>query len=463
MADRVLPSSDKRILPFRRALPAVGCLVLAACGTPEESTGPTGTLVVPPGTAPNAPGPITAGPETFVQIVGCLGAGDNLAIAACEDKFIADYAAATGEEPLSILDDLEAARKLDPNMEAACHPMSHAVGRWVYENDGTVVGSFSKCNEACHSGCYHGVMERVFEGASGDHATLEEIQTKMTTICDQTELTTPALEFQCLHGIGHAVMYSLSYDLNLALDTCNYLPNPTGPGSCQSAVFMENINAAIPELRDLDKNDPQYPCDAVDPKYARICYGMQTSVMFGYIGMTVPEVAEACRTGAGVYANTCFSSLGRDLSSYARTGQSEYLRQPCEDLAGEFADECLWGGIAALMDNTWDGSYAIPFCNFLHGDELRKTCYYQTHSHLKNAYLFDDTEWLNQCTLYAGQYIDVCNSQVPVPTTPAPVTTTPTTPAPAPAETTPAAAAPAPAETTPPASTTMPASTTPAN
>lgn len=434
-------------------------LLLVACGTPEQNA-PTTVVIPSSGTAPDGTPQVVAGPQSFVRIVDCLGAGDNLAIAACEDKFVADYAAATNEEPLSILDDLEAARALDPNMEAACHPMSHAVGRWVYENDGTVVGSFAKCNEACHSGCYHGVMERVFEGGAGDHATLEEIQTKMATICEQSLFPTPALEFQCLHGIGHAVMYSLGYDLDLALDTCNYLPNPTGPGSCQSAVFMENINAAIPELRDLNKDDPQYPCDAVDPKYARICYGMQTSVMFGFIGMSVPAVAEACRTGAGVYADTCFSSLGRDLSSYARTGQSESLRQPCEDLAGDYADECVWGGIAALMDNTWDGSFAIPFCNFLHGDELRATCYYQAHSHLKNAYLFTDEAWLEQCTKYAGQYIDLCNSQVPVPTTPPAATTPATTTPPAattPAEATPPAVSTAPAETTPPASTTMPA------
>ena len=392
--------------------------VATGCGTNDPA--PNNTATDPTGgVTPPAPTVLTPGPETFVRIVDCLSAGDAKAVAACEDQFILRYAQDTGEEPLSMLDDLEAARALDPNMEAACHPMAHAVGRWVFQEAGNIVDAFAQCNEACHSGCYHGVMERVFGGET-DHPTLTDIQSRMPTICEESQFPTPALEFQCLHGVGHAVMYSLQYDLDLALDTCNLLPNPTGPGSCQSAVFMENINAALPDLRDLKKDDPHYPCNSVDPKYAEICYGMQTSVMFGYIGMTVEQVAEACKTGAGAYADTCFSSLGRDLSSWARTGQSELLRQPCEDLAGEYADECVWGGVAALMDNTWDGSFAIPFCNYVHGDELRKTCYHQVHWHLTNAYLFDNDAWLNQCALYAGEHKDICDAEGTPPTTTTP-------------------------------------------
>lgn len=419
MVNRVPSSVDSpRALLRRAALPAtllLAALGSAACGEAGDSPGTVSTVPVTP-----APPPtnvvLTRGPETFVQVVGCFSAGDGKAVAACEDDFIARYARDTGVDPLTMLADLEAARLLDPTMEAACHPISHAVGRWVYQNYPTIVDSFAQCNEACHSGCYHGVMERVFGGET-DHPALSDVEAKMATICEQSQFPTPALEFQCLHGVGHAVMYSLQYNLNLALDTCGLLPNPTGPGSCQSAVFMENINAAIPELRDLKLDDPHYPCNAVDPKYAQICYGMQTSVMFGYIGMSVADVANACLTGAGEHADTCFSSLGRDLSSWARTGQSESLRQPCEDLAGEFADECVWGGIAALMDNTWDGSFAIPFCNYLHGDELRETCYYQTHSHLTHAYLFDNAEWLDQCAKFAGEHKDLCDAQGTPPTT----------------------------------------------
>jgi hypothetical protein len=388
-------------------------ILLVACGEPDVQTANPGEGTGSP-VAPSPPPQSTVlapGPESFAQIVNCLSAGNNEAVAACEDEFIRRYARDTGRDSIQVLNDLEAARQLDPSVEAACHPMSHAIGRWVYESDGTVVGSFERCNEACHSGCYHGVMERVFGGAT-DHPTLEEVQAKMPLVCDPTLFETPSLEFQCLHGIGHAVMYSLGYDLNLALDACNLLVNPTGPGSCQSAVFMENIAAAIPELRDLKLDDPHYPCNAVDPRYARTCYGMQTSVMFGYIGMTVEAVADACRTGAGAYADTCMSSLGRDLSSWARVGDSEKLRYPCEDLGGEYADDCVWGGIAALMDNTWDGSFAIPFCNYLHGDELRQTCYFQTRSHLERQYLFDDEAWLGQCELYAAEFKDVCTALV---------------------------------------------------
>lgn len=71
----------------------------------------------------------------------------------------------------------------------------------------------------------------------------------------------------------------------------------------------------------------------------------------------------------------------------------------------------MWGSIAALMDNTWDGSFAIPFCNYLNGDALRETCYWQAYWHLTNAYLFDNAAWLSQCALYAAEHKDICDAQ----------------------------------------------------
>lgn len=402
--------------------------LMSACGSedppptmpvvpPSVPGSPPGTA--PPGTpVPASPGespPVSAGGEAFAQIVNCLDSAQDVAL--CYDDFVANYANVTGRTSLEMLADMEQARTLDGRIENACHPMAHAVGRWVFENTGDIVRSFDDCSEACHSGCYHGVMERVFEGET-DHPTYEEIAAKMPTICDPELFPTPALEFQCLHGVGHAVMYSMAYSLERALELCDLIPGSRGPASCHGAVFMENINAAIPELRDLDWDDPHYPCNKVEDQYKRSCYGMQTTVMFTQ-GLREADIAEACTTGAGQFANTCMTSLGRDLSNYARIGNGEHLRHVCEDLGGDYAADCVWGGIAALMDNTWDGSFAIPFCNLIHGEQLRNTCYFYTYSHLKNQYLFDRDRWLQQCALYAGDNLETCEAQAPAPSPPA--------------------------------------------
>lgn len=416
-------------VPFRARLgtfftASVLGTVAAACGSESD---PAAMPVVPP-TVPGAPGgnphappqsppavgggtPVTPGGEAFANIVHCMDGGGDIAI--CYDDFVANYASVTGRSSLEMLADLEHARTLNSRIENACHPMAHAVGRWVYESTNDIVQSFDDCNEACHSGCYHGVMERVFEGET-DHPTFEEIAAKMPTICDPELFPTPALEFQCLHGVGHAVMYSMAYSLERALELCDLIPGSRGPASCHGAVFMENINAAKPELRDLDMDDPHYPCNKVDDTYKRSCYGMQTTVMFTQ-GLRETEIAEACVSGAGDYANTCMTSLGRDLSNYARIGEGEHLRHVCEDLGGDYAADCVWGGIAALMDNTWDGSFAIPFCNLIQGEQLLNTCYFYTYHHLKGQYLFDRDAWLEQCSLYAGDNLATCEAQAPAP------------------------------------------------
>jgi hypothetical protein len=382
-------------------------LSLSSCGEdsqpPASPAATLGSALPPPASDPGV---------NFLAIADCFNAPSGQ-IAACQDAFIANYSEQFGRGSLQMLDDLEAARTLDTHVQSACHPMSHAIGRWVFQRYPTVVDAFEQCNEACHSGCYHGVMERVFQGET-DHPTYEDVAAAMPAVCESAQFATSAVEFQCLHGIGHAVMFSLNYDLERSLDVCNLLPNSGGPASCQSAVFMENINAAVPELRDLDPENPHYPCDKVADQYVDICYGMQTSVMYSY-GLTDEDVARECSEGAGDHSAFCMRSFGRDLSSHARVGNGERVRYACENLAGEFAKDCVWGAVAALDDNSWNGSFSIPLCTLIEGDELRNTCYYQVYWHLVQRYEFDDAGWALQCEAYAGDGLEMCLAQIPAP------------------------------------------------
>src|SRR5262249_11891127 len=44
------------------------------------------------------------------------------------------------------------------------HPGVHAVGREAFRLKGNIHASFSACDQTCHSGCYHGAVERFLRG-----------------------------------------------------------------------------------------------------------------------------------------------------------------------------------------------------------------------------------------------------------------------------------------------------------
>jgi len=52
----------------------------------------------------------------------------------------------------------------DAEVRRDCHPIVHAIGRETYRIKGNIHNSFSACDQTCHSGCYHGAVERFLRG-----------------------------------------------------------------------------------------------------------------------------------------------------------------------------------------------------------------------------------------------------------------------------------------------------------
>src|SRR6185369_12044511 len=89
----------------------------------------------------------------------------------------------------------------DAELRRECHPVVHAIGRETFRLKGTIHDSFAACDETCHSGCYHGSVERFLlgdnNGQMGMHPSQADLKKKAASACDPH---TPArLRFQCLH------------------------------------------------------------------------------------------------------------------------------------------------------------------------------------------------------------------------------------------------------------------------
>lgn len=287
----------------------------------------------------------------------------------------------------------------DTSIRLGCHPIAHAIGREAFLKHGTVHDSFDACDQTCHSGCYHGAMERFLRGdaACGEHVFFDELEMKAATACDPELPFTQ--RFQCLHGLGHALLYFSGYDLVESLLLCDATGDGWSQSSCYGGVFMENIVAAEPELRDLSPSDPHYPCSVLDERYRADCYLMQTSRM-SEMGLSSAEILVACRD-AGVHRLTCVQSMGRDLSNEARIGNPRTVSEICERGEADEQAACSRGVVYALVDNTWDGRYAMPFCATFREDADKAYCYDVTTGYLEGMFGKTEAELTDECTRYA--------------------------------------------------------------
>ncbi len=360
-------------------------------------------------------------PGSFAEISDCLSKPAN-ELNSCLTKFLENYTKAKNypSEGLTkrLLADLEQSRASSPTLENECHPIAHAIGRQSYELKGNVGDAFEACDFTCHSGCYHGVMERLFfsdeqlaQGSS--HLSLQDLSTKIPTVCSRDNFRNPTnqLIFQCLHGIGHAITFSLEYKLNDSLSACDFLPSQYDRSSCYGGVFMENVVAFDQSKRTANPKDPLYPCNTLDSKYVYDCLAMQTSLMFSY-GMDVSKIAQTCRTLPEGQVEVCFRSLGRDLSNNVRTGKLTQTVDDCENKSSGFTLQCTAGVVYALVDNSWNAKFAFPYCAGFQQAENRKACFENTRNYLLGAHSKTKEEVVSDCDSYAGEFAAVCKEEL---------------------------------------------------
>jgi len=292
----------------------------------------------------------------------------------------------------------------DSEFRRDCHPVVHAIGRENFRLKGNLHEAFAACDQTCHSGCYHGSVERFLRGDSiyaaiDQHPSLGELKQKAASACDPNIAL--RFRFQCLHGLGHALMFFSRYNLNQSLEICDALSDDWSRNSCYGGVFMENVASATPETRDLSATDYHYPCSKVSAQYKSECYGMQTSRMIE-MGLTTEQILKECDR-AGDFRSSCLISAGRDLSNDVRFGDGRAAAQKCELVAGASRTDCMRGVVYALIDNTWDGRYALPFCTAFNQQDDRNACFSTSAEYLKSTFEKSPSEVRSECTKHLSQ------------------------------------------------------------
>jgi hypothetical protein len=304
--------------------------------------------------------------------------------ASCLDRLFRDFLTQRpAAEALGLIQDFQ---ERDAEIRLSCHPIVHAVGRELFQGVGTIHGAFRFCDQTCQSGCYHGAVERFLWGNARDanappHVNRAILQKKAAEACAPSEAL--RIRYQCLHGLGHAILYFSRYRLTDALEICDQLPDTWSRRSCYGGVFMENLTAASAAMRSVSTTDYHYPCNQVAPHYRSECYLMQTSRMIE-MGLSLPQLFEQCAE-ADSYRPVCIQSIGRDLSNEARTLGPGSVAAKCALVAGADRAACIRGVLYALLDNTWDGTYAFPFCTALRETDDASYCFRLGTSYLQHT------------------------------------------------------------------------------
>ncbi len=272
----------------------------------------------------------------------------------------------------------EAAIQVIKTTPVDCHQRAHKVGRMTFQlrnND-----AFKVMDSNCQSGYIHGMIEAFFDKNGTDN-----LQQHLALICKG--VTNEFIAHQCYHGVGHGLMAFTDYDIPATLKDCDLLP--THQQSCYSGAFMENVVGAIASdqakshptamhFSNYLSNDPLYPCNAVEEKYANACYFYQSSRMLQIFGPDFGKIAAGCSSIPNAnYQASCFGSMGRDVSN---TYGDDYaaISTACSEPAIVSAANRLFCIDGAAQDRFWDVSeqkQAVSFCAALEEVDYKSHCY----------------------------------------------------------------------------------------
>jgi hypothetical protein len=248
-------------------------------------------------------------------------------------------------------------------VKSQCHQLTHIIGRAALDKYQTIADTYAHGDQFCWSGYYHGVMEEVALKNGYDYI-VKNVNSICKPIAAKGEYS--FYHYNCVHGLGHGMMFVKDGDLFASLKACDPITNSWERSSCYGGVFMQNVmNEQTPDAdvktgsKYLKADQPMYPCTDVDQQYKEQCYLMQTSYALQTVSYDFSKVFSLCGQVDTEFKDTCYTSLGRDASgnsiSNVDTTRTTCLLGPSQ----EAQKYCIQGA-------------AMDFVSYFHSDVQAK-------------------------------------------------------------------------------------------
>jgi hypothetical protein len=284
----------------------------------------------------------------------------------------------------------------DEFVNSNCHHLTHVIGRAAAGLYGDIASTYSRGDNFCASGYYHGAVEAVMATLGAD-----EVQDEANNICaDLRENRNQSFEHRnCVHGLGHGSMYVLQNELFEALRTCDALTEEWESDQCSGGVFMENINAHDNpghHSKYIKVDQPFYPCTEVKTEYKTQCYSRHTEYALKVTSehhTTVQDnfakVFDLCATIEDGFRTACYSGLGyqaameASVANLTDVAQAAFTRELCrQGQDNEALSHCFVAATRQLVFHYDSDKQAKALCESLIDSDLRPVCLQRTEEQM---------------------------------------------------------------------------------
>lgn len=135
------------------------------------------------------------------------------------------------ETPRAALQELYTDSETDALTQSQCHEVAHEIGWSAYEAYDGFEGAMQFQNVTCNGGYIHGVLEAAFS----DGQNTEHLLQNACANADVDAFT----KWQCMHGLGHGVMFATEHDIEATRAACNTLSDRDDAASCLNGAYMQ--------------------------------------------------------------------------------------------------------------------------------------------------------------------------------------------------------------------------------
>ncbi len=266
-----------------------------------------------------------------------------------------------------------------PSVFSKCHELSHFIGRKAYKTTPNIKSLFEHASPACWGGFYHGVIEAYFDANPED--AKEKFAREIKDVCGKKEdYSVPRLFDECIHGIGHGVMFVTDNNLNQSLAWCDELPDEKVRNVCYGGVFMENSSSStqtgsVGESEYLKEKDPLFPCNSLDEHYLKTCYQYQGSYFAFLAKWDLEKNADLCMLVPEKYRPGCFTIIGSNQVGGSQNVNE--MKNTCDKMPDAYKNDCVSGVVSGLTGRYInDPEKTLSFCSLV-GYSFKQACFNQ--------------------------------------------------------------------------------------
>jgi hypothetical protein len=234
-----------------------------------------------------------------------------------------------------------------------CHDLMHHLAQGAYRRYGDLGKVFEVADDfVCFGAVYHGGAEGYLIANARENTSEERMTRNILRACAEATPDDSLAYSQCVHGIGHALMFVTNNELPYSLELCDAFPTEGERINCYGGVFMENVPSSqlSPHVSTYAKEgDPWYPCRLVGPAYRNVCYTFQLSAVQGSGDERLGNMASLCAKAPPENQAACFHSYGSSVAGFLPEQDARASRCLALPEAGQ-RSACVDGVVVFYLD-----------------------------------------------------------------------------------------------------------------